>query len=719
MSDPAGRPTAGRAAWPLLEGADPGGATTLVEGSSFAVCGPDGDMAPGEAHGLFVWDTRVISRWQLRLDDQPVDPLAGFTLEPYAGLIVGRARTRGSQASPGLLVERRRYVGGGLREDLTVRNYGPAAADVTLAMDVDADFADLFAVKGGGGTPPDHTRQVQASGDGLRLTYVRGRIKRGVRITADGATFEPHRVVFQAVVPAHGCWSGTILVLVSSDEVEAPARFPPDEPVEATPPAERLARWRREAPVVTSDQAWLPAVLERSETDVAALRISDPEQPEIAVVAAGAPWFMALFGRDSLVAGWMMLPFSSELTLGTLRTLARYQGRGIDPGTEEEPGRILHELRVGVTPDLALGGSRRYYGTADATPLFVMLLGEAARWGLDRAALEALLPAADAALEWIHRFGDRDGDGFVECRRATDRGLRNQGWKDSVDGVNFADGALAEPPVALAEVQAYVYGAYLARAELARLVGDEAGIRRWQQQAAGLRGAFDQAFWLPERGYYAVGLDADKQPIDALASNMGHCLWTGLAEESRVDTVARALAGPELFSGYGVRTLGASMGAYNPVSYHNGSVWPHDTALAVSGLIRYGRVQEGQRIAGGLFEAARHFGGRLPELFSGFDRSWYPAPVPYPTSCSPQAWAAATPVHLLRTLLRLDPDVPQGRIWLDPALPPSWEALRVRGIPIAGERLSVSVTGGEVRVEEAPPGLEVIRAPRPLPDLSG
>jgi glycogen debranching enzyme len=328
--------------------------------------------------------------------------------------------------------------------------------------------------------------------------------------------------------------------------------------------------------------------------------------------------------------------------------------------------------------------------------------------------MAALLPHADRALQWIRTYGDRDGDLFVEYQRATDRGLVNQGWKDSWDGVTFADGTVARPPIALCEVQGYVYAAFLARMHFAWELGDEEGRRTWGERAARLKQEFNERFWLPDRGWYALALDGRKRKVDALASNMGHCLWSGIVDEDKAPLVAERLMSAEMFSGWGVRTLATSMGAYNPMSYHNGSVWPHDNALVAAGLMRYGFVTEAQRVASALLEAAASFGGRLPELFCGFDRSTYGQPVPFPTSCSPQAWAAASPVHLLRTLLRFDPWVPHGRAWLAPALPPGFPRLGVDNLPLNGARLSLDVEGDRIlRLDGLPPEIQLVREPRP------
>ncbi|MGH9018733.1 MAG: amylo-alpha-1,6-glucosidase, partial [Acidimicrobiales bacterium] len=314
--------------------------------------------------------------------------------------------------------------------------------------------------------------------------------------------------------------------------------------------------------------------------------------------------------------------------------------------------------------------------------------------------------------EWIERFGDADDDGYVEYHRATDRGLANQGWKDSWDGIRYADGTVATAPIALCEVQAYVYSAYLARAHFANEVGDTATFDRFRAKAAKLKVDFNRDFWLEEKGWLAVGLDGDKRPIDSLTSNIGHALWTGIVEDDKARIIADRLLGPEMFSGWGVRTLATSMGGYNPISYHCGSVWPHDTAIVAAGLSRYGFEEHAERLVNGLLDAAVKLGGRLPELFSGLDRSELSAPVGYPTSCSPQAWSAASPLLCLRTILRLDPWVPYGRTWLAPRLPAGMEHLKVQGIPLAGSRVTVEVDGDDVEVTGLPPEVELIQGPR-------
>ena len=465
--------------------------------------------------------------------------------------------------------------------------------------------------------------------------------------------------------------------------------------------------------MVASDSVDLVEAVRRSIDDLGALRIFDPENPDRPVIAAGAPWFMTLFGRDSLLTSWMTLIVDPELALAVLQTLARLQGVRVDPATEEEPGRILHEVRFGNATSLSLGRGSIYYGTVDATPLFVMLLGELRRWGLSSDEVDALLPAADSALGWIEQYGDRDGDGYVEYSRHTPNGLANQGWKDSWDAIRFIDGSLAEPPIALSEVQGYVYAAYLARAHFADEAADASTAAQYRERAHSLRTAFNRDFWIddPSGGYIALGLDRDKRPIDSVASNMGHCLWTGILDREKAEIVAHRLLADDMFTGWGIRTMSSSMAGYNPLSYHCGSVWPHDTGLIASGLMRYGFVTEALTVINGLLQAASAQQSRLPELFSGLSSYEVPFPVSYPSSCSPQAWASAAPLLCLRTLLRLDPAVPEGSVCIDPVLPENIRRLEVQGIPLAGGRVQVSVTDADVNIAGVPSGIRIARHP--------
>lgn len=690
-----------------------GSAVTLVDESTFCISDPCGDVLPEYPHGLFFRDTRFVSGLRLQLNGRPPELLEATSTEPFSATFVLRDHPAAGLADSPLMVLRRRYVGQGMREDITLRNFGETPTHCRLELVVGGDFADLFEVKAGRIRKHGELSR-RCDGHRLVLSHRRGAFRRSTVVTfAPPVELGDDVAVFDVVVPRRGEWSTCVEFAILLDELEIRPRYCCGEPIERSMPSLRLEQWRRQLPVFTVEDPDLARLLRRSTEDLAALRIFDPEHPDRAVVAAGAPWFMTLFGRDSLITSWAAMLVDPDLALGTLQTLARFQGTTVDASTEEEPGRILHEVRFGKTAQLSLGGGQIYYGTADATPLFVMLLGELGRWGTRRAEVDALLPAADRALAWIDEFGDRDGDGYVEYQRATERGLENQGWKDSWDAVRFAGGDLARAPIAICEVQAYVYAALKARAEFATERDDHTRAWDLNKRAAGLKEAFNRDFWLEEHGWYAMGLDRDKRPIDALTSNIGHCLWAGIIDEERAPVVAEQLLSKAMFSGWGIRTLATSMAGYNPVSYHNGSVWPHDNAICVAGLMRYGLVEEAQHVMKGLVAAAAFTQHRLPELFSGIADDDVATPVGYPTSCSPQAWAAATPLLLLRSMLRFEPDAGNARLHLAPAIPEWVGRVRIEGIPITDGQVSLEAHHGELRLLDAPDGLTIEPTPRP------
>jgi glycogen debranching enzyme len=687
------------------------GAVTVVEGSSFCISSDSGDIVAGGSQGVFYQDTRIVSRWMLRVNGALREPLVARTPTAFQATFVGRARWADGRFDSPLVVRQQRHVGPGLRDDITIRNYSGEAAVCDIELSLDADMADLFDVKGARVTTGPVVRRSVHDGE-LHIEAERNGQRRGTVLRAAAAHVREDALTFRVEIPPRGQWSTSVIVVPLINGKG------PDEPFSETASphhrtgVQRHLAWEEHVPRITVSDWNVQHVLNRSQSDLGSLRIFDAEHSGRVAIAAGAPWFMALFGRDSLLSSYMALLVDPSLAAGTLQTLAEIQGTKVDPDSEEEPGRIPHEVRFGINAGLALGGTS-YYGTADATPLFVAVLSELSRWGLGEDIIGSLLPHADRALDWIEHFGDRDGDGFVEYLRPNPHGLLNQGWKDSWDGINFADGRMAEPPIALCEVQGYVYAAYVGRSLLARWAGDLSLERHWAERAATLKASFNERFWLPDKGYFAIALDKDKQAVDSCASNMGHCLWVGIVDEDKAPKVAERLMSPEMFTGWGIRTLASNMGAYNPVSYHNGSVWPHDTALAATGLMRYGFVDEARRIAGGLFAAAAHFDGQLPELFCGFDRSDFPEPVPYPTACSPQAWAAAAPVQLARILLRFDPDFTRKVLHLSPILPAEFGDVRAANVLLGRSRITIRARAEEGSVEGLPSELKLRNEPRP------
>jgi len=678
---------------------------TLVSSGAFCLAQPGGDMVDG-TDGLYVAGRRLLSTCRLRLDGRPLVPIDDHVDDPASATFVTRAGT--PPAGTGPIVVRRRYLGDGLRDDVAVRNVGDEATYVSVEVELAGDLADALAVHDR--RPDGEPLEPEPLPDGILLALGRGGGRHGCRVTAsagvlvDGATLR-----WEAIVPARGECAMSLVVapIVAGEELAPPYAL--GVPVERSESGERLARWRRGVPAIDTDHHGLALALERSAADLGRLRMLDPQFPERTVVAAGAPWFMALHGRDGALAGWMSLMVDPDLALGTLETLARFQGTDVDDRTEEQPGRILGRIRFGPG-----GADPRSisYGSVDATPLFVMLLGELRRWGLSPQVTDRLLPHADRALDWIAAHGDRDGDGYVEYRRPTDRGVRHQGWKDGGEPIRFPDGQPARGPIALAEVQAYVFAAYTARAHFAVEAGDDEAAGHWWAQAADLQAAFNRDFWVEDHACVALALDGDKRPVPSPASNVGHCLWTGILDEDKAALVAKQLLGSDLFSGWGVRTLGASAAGYDPVRMHSGAVWPHDTALCIAGLIRYGHVDEAHHLLLAQLEAAGADDGRL-RVLCGFDRDDVRAPVRFPDACTTRAWSAAAPLALARALLRFDPHVPQGKVWLAPALPAAIGRLRIERIPLLGGRVTVAVEGDELEVEGLPPGVELVTEPRP------
>jgi len=683
---------------------------TLVEGSTFCLSDPAGDIVPEGPVGLFVLDARVLSRWELRVDGQPVEALSSAATQPFATTFVSRTAEAGAGH---LLLVRRREIGSGMRETLEVRNYGRRPRTVQIELCVATDFADVFDVKAG---VPISDVALTRAGDRLSISGTRGGVSRSVHVAEPdhrGTGVPSARGLgWRLALAPHSVWSTCLEVTVDVQQQPLTLPFRCGAPAGSARPRRHVGL-HSHAPALTMSDPRLVRAVSRAVDDVSSLVIEDPQHPEAPVIAAGAPWFMALFGRDSLLTSYMSFIVDPALAIGVLRTLARLQGTAVDLATEEQPGRILHEVRFNSTAATDLDDGHIYYGTADATPLFVMLVGELARWGADPSVVEELLPHVDRALAWIENYGDSDGDGYVEYERLNPSGLANQGWKDSWDSISSVDGSLAEGPVALAEVQGYVYAAYLARAELAVDRGDDATVQRYQAKAAHLRAAFDRDFWLPEHGWFALALDGAKRPVDALASNMGHCLWTGIVEPARAAAVAALLVGPELRSGWGVRTMATSMARYDPLSYHNGSVWPHDTALAAAGLSRYGFADEAAQLIDELLEAAEVHGGRLPELYAGLAREDVAVPVSYPSSCSPQAWASAAPLLMLRTLLALEPSAREGVVRVAPA---TGRPLGGVTFSFAGARVSVQRRDdGSVRVTGLPAGVVAVTEPPARP----
>ncbi len=679
------------------------GAVTVVDEQSFCLSSANGDVLRASSHGLFVFDNRFLSELRLTVDGRPVESLGVSSEDPSGAAFVGRPESvpEADRGEGRLLVFRRRTVGRGLREEVVVRSHDPVHRTHHVELEVDADFADMFAVK---------ERRVHRRGpsvhtfdaDGMHFSARRDGMELETWVTvSQPAASSPGRLSWVVELAPRAEWSLTVSVRVGVDGATIEPR--PHCGGEPEPPHERgVAVVPDLVADLETDHSTLGRAVRRGGADLRALLLADPAYPHDPVVAAGAPWFMTLFGRDALLTSLMCMVVDTTLAVGVLRTLARLQGRARVAETEEEPGRVLHEIRFHDRPSFSMAEGTVYFGTVDATPLFVVLLGELHRWGVADEVVDELLPAADLALEWIVDIGDRDGDGYVEYERATPHGLANQGWKDAWDALRHPDGTFVEGPTALCEVQAYCHAAYTARAEIAEHRGDLPTAARWRDRADQLAQSFRRDFWVegePGRpGHVAFALDGVKRQVRTVTSNMGHCLgWGLLAPEQEADVAEHLLSSP-LRSGWGVRTMASTMGAYDPVSYHCGSVWPHDTAFVAWRLRRAGFATHAVTLVEDLLGVSDHFGGRLPELLAGVARDELPTPAVYPTSCLPQAWAAASPLLVLRTLLGLEPDVPHGVVRLDPVLPDGCTRLRLARTPVGA--LHVETVGGAWGVGE-------------------
>lgn len=667
-----------------------------MAGDSFAISGAGGDIRHGGDQGVYVRDTRFLSHLAVTVDGARPRPLAGRATGPASAAFYSWVPFEQDHgADPTLVVTRRRVVDGSLHEEVVVDNRGRSERAVSVDVTCGTDFAYIFDVKHSRELPLATPRPVPS---GVRFERSGG--PEAVEVTAspqpevdDGCLRFPLRL-------EPGASTRICLDVIVTDRYGTVVPASRCERLEGlrTPAASRTRR-RAHGPTLRCSDLRMARLFHRSLDDLTSLQLPDPQAPEDIFCAAGSPWFLTLFGRDSLWAAFMALPYDPRLAAGTLRTLARRQGRRLDPETEEAPGKILHEVRRG---SLSHRGPLPpvYYGSIDATPLWIILLSEAWRWGMAEEDVEALLPNLEAALAWMRDHGDADSDGFLEYVRHGQQGLANQGWKDSGDGVQFADGRIARAPIVLVEAQAYAYDATLRAAELLERFGRPQA-SAWRDWAADLRARFHLRFWTEDDlgPYLGVALDRDGHVVDAPASNMGHVLGSGLLDGQQAARVAARLGHPSLDSGWGLRTLATTAAGYNPFSYHGGSVWPHDTAVAAWGCARTGNDAVAARLLTGLVRAAPYFDDRLPELFSGVTRNPGGFPVPYPAACRPQAWAAGAGLLLVRACLGARPDVPNRRVLLRPLRRSPFRRLELRDVPLAGGRLDVVLDDGEIDVD--------------------
>ena len=673
----------------------------ILEGNTFVVSDRRGDIEASRTDptGLFSYDTRFLSEWVLSIDGQRLNALSTDDLQYFEARFFLVPGTGTVYVDSELSVIRQRSVGHGFTEELTILNHKDEEVELTVRIDAASDFADLFEVKD---ALKKKGRNESTVEDGcLMLVYRREMFVRGTRISSSmPADIDPRGLSFTARIKPHDSWA-TVIEVEAGRTLEGGVW---DRPTigklkrTRTDMARGLDKWINESPRLESDRDSLKATYRRSLVDLAALRFTTLTMPNHALPAAGLPWFMTMFGRDSIFTSLQALPFTPELAATTLRALGERQGSRVDDFRDEDPGRILHEMRYGEMTAFEERPHSPYFGSADATPLYVVLLDEYERWTGDTRLVRELELEARAALNWIDEFADLQGNGYISYMRRNEKtGLENQCWKDSWDSISYRDGTLPGFPRATCELQGYAYDAKVRGARLARTVWHDPDYAdQLEREAADLKRRFNRDFWVKDGGYFAVALDVDGKQVDSLTSNNGHLLWSGIVDKSKAKSVAAHLMGPRLFSGWGVRTLAEGEGRYNPIGYHVGTVWPFDCSFIAWGLRRYGFKAEAARLAAGILDAAELFDGRLPEAFGGYPRTMTKYPVQYPTACSPQAWSTGAPLLLFRTLLGLEPV--GDHLIVDPALPVGIGHLELLDIPGRWGRID-AYGRGRVEVE--------------------
>jgi glycogen debranching enzyme len=673
----------------------------VLHGSTFMISDGAGDV-DREPTGLFHRDTRLLSQFVLRLDGTRLHALSSGQTDFHEARFFSTNQPTAALPPRALSVERYRLVRDGLLERVTVRSHLDHHLVVSLALEADADFADLFDVKEGTTRAEGrHLTEHLPSDGALRFRYRNGPFRAGVdiRVSQPFEQFDGQTAVFRLELPPRGTWRAELRAV--------PAVRPADDPPERGDPAEgtelqreafeELLRWRSNFPRLELAPEDLQRVYGRTVEDLGGLRMHLEEaDQECDVLAAGLPWFMTLFGRDASIAAFETLFAAPDIADETLRALAALQGRSYDAFRDEEPGRILHELRHGELTVLGRRPYNPYYGAADATPLWLILLSEHASLTGKSDVVAELWPHALAAVEWIERSIAGPIPPFVAYKTSSPLGLVHQGWKDSRDPIRFHDGRPATPPLAVCEVQGYAYDALRRTAALAReIMHDAETADRLDTGAQTLAARFDEAYWIESLGWYAVALDGERRVVDSLTSNVGHLLWSGIVPEHRAERVRDVLMSEPMWSGWGVRTLASSEPGYNPIGYHTGAIWPHDTTIVATGLARYGFHDDAARLVRGMMDAAGYFGARLPEALAGYPRAESVFPVRYPTASSPQAWSAAAPFQWLRLILGMA--LEEGELVARP--PTEIAPIALRGVMAGGRRWAIRAEDRDAVVE--------------------
>ncbi len=710
---------------------------TINRDDRFLVCQPDGRILGAADDGFFSRDTRFISGDELRINGRRPLLLNSAPIQFFSA--------RFEYTNPALLddegpVDRQtlsirvdRTISEGVHEDLDLINYARRPVRLTIAVAIDSDFTDIFEVRGDRAVRRGqlNTRWLRSRRE-LRTAYANGHFRRELIVDVERndspVQYANGRLVFVATIAPKGVWHTCLKWLPIANGTPAakttlarrrPATLPCNS-VEIRHPGGRpnLPKVALETPNATVARAWDQAV-----RDLDALRLEDSTfERGVYVPAAGVPWFVTLFGRDTLIVSMQAISGYPEFAAGALRRLGAMQATADDPERDMEPGKILHEIRHGELAELGILPYQPYFGTHDATSLYVIVLSYLYQWLGDRSILERYLPNAEAAIRWIDRYGDRDRDGLQEYATRSSHGYYNQSWKDAGDAILNADGGLAALPIATCELQGYVYDAKLRMGDIYEALGRPRDARRLRREAQTLFDRVNDLLWWEDEGTYALGLDGAKDQIRSVASNAGHLLGSGIVPPDRAGRVVKRLLADDMWSGWGVRTLSSDHPAYNPFSYQNGSVWPHDNAMIAGGFRRYGFDAETAKVAKGIFDAAeRLVGYRLPELYAGLPRAEASFPVQYPGANVPQAWAAGAVLRLIAVLagIHATTDADGSRLYVNPALPDWLPRLTIRNLRAGGGAMDLALDDGQVQVLANTTGFEVVHEPAPRPGPDG
>ncbi len=674
---------------------------TLIDGKTFLSTTLSGDLMPPGAPdvGLFYDDTRFLSRLELRVGGYRTVVLSSSTEQTFVSqieLTTGQTTLRETYEIPENTVHIRReqlLASDIFYDHLTFENFNFHDVKLAIELGFEADFMDVFQVRGVARQRLGHYYRPIVQRDAIIFHYcgLDGVTRdTAIRFSPEPDQMEGTTARWQLALPPFKRFQlqCTVVPQVSGKHCRAGR---PDFAQQVRLRREAFAAWESRSTHFNSNNRIFDQMIGCSKGDFHALQM--PEGKEH-VIAAGIPWFAAMFGRDSIIAAYQSLLLSPQLATETLRVLARYQGKEHDDWRDEQPGKILHEFREGEMTRANEVPFSPYYGSVDSTPLWLILLSETYNWTADEQLVGDMIPCAYRALEWIERYGDLDGDGFVEYQRRSSRGLANQGWKDSWDAILHRDGEAAKPPIALCEVQGYVYEAKYRMASLLRAFGDAATADKLKKEAAEMAKRFEKTFWMPGRGFYALALDGNKRQVQVISSNPGHLLFTRMLAQERARTITQRMMRPDMFSGWGWRTLSQEERVFNPLSYHRGSVWPHDNSIVGHGMALYEFREPANQVFNALWQAALNFRDyRLPELFCGIERREFDEPVQYPVSCSPQAWASGAVFLFLTSVLGIRPSAPRKELNIvSPTLPPFLDQLNIRNLQVGGSRVDLDFT---------------------------